>query len=234
MGQHHLRRFCFVTTSPVPAEGEFVEVSTPDTLWRFDRGFLGSAWTCIWGRGCQGILSEPSEHLAQGCCSVGAEIDGEDEAMNLAALAAAIPPHLFQFGAEAASGGIFKGPDRANTRVVEGACIFLNRPGFAGGAGCSLHLAALDSGESPTDWKPSVCWQLPIKIDWTDRGDGGEIATVRRWKREDWGDDDDLAWWCTEAPEAYVGDTPVVDSLREELQAMLGEPVYVELRRRMQ
>ena len=197
-----------MTTSPVPAEGEFVEVSTPDTLWRFDRGFLGSTWTCIWGRGCQGILSEPSEHLAQGCCSVGAELDGEDEAMNLAALAAAIPPHLFQFGAEAASGGIFKGPDRANTRVVEGACIFLNRPGFAGGAGCSLHLAALDSGESPTDWKPSVCWQLPIKIDWADRGDGGEIATVRRWKREDWGDDEeDLAWWCTEAPEAYVGGT---------------------------
>ena len=105
---------------------------------------------------------------------------------------------------------------------------------LSGGSGRAGFRRDRANCESPTDWKPSVCWQLPIKIDWADRGDGGEIATVRRWKREDWGDDDDLAWWCTEAPEAYVGDTPVVDSLREELQAMLGEPVYVELRRRMQ
>ena len=223
-----------MTPSAVPGFGEFEEIATTDTLWRFDRSFLTSRWTCIWGRGCQGILAEPAEHLAQGCCSVGAELDGVDEAMNLAALAASIPSHLFQFHQEAIEGGIFNGSEHTNTRVVDGACIFLNRPGFAGGAGCALHLAALDSGESPIDWKPSVCWQLPLKIDWADRGDGGEVATVRRWTREDWGDDEeDMCWWCTEAPEAYVGSTPVVESLGEELRAMIGEPVYVELRRRL-
>ena len=56
-------------------------------------------------------------------------------------------------------------PGPRNTRVVDGACIFLNRTGFAGGAGCALHLAAFDAGESPIDFKPSVCWQLPIR--WT-------------------------------------------------------------------
>ena len=221
-------------TGHVPANDGFVELPTDDTLWRFDRSFLRSNWTCIWGRGCQGILAEPAEHLAQGCCSVGAELDGVDEAMNLAALAAAIPHERFQFRADAATGGIFSNDERRNTRVVDGACIFLNRPGFEGGAGCALHLAALDAGESPIDWKPSVCWQLPIKIDWVDRGDGGEIATVRRWTREDWGDDEeDMVWWCTEAPEAYVGAAPVVDSLGEELRAMLGDAVYVELRKRL-
>ena len=219
----------------VPGDEGFVEIATADTLWRVDRGFVASRWTCIWGRGCQGILAEPAEHLAQGCCSVGAELDGDEEAMNLAALAATLSPSRFQFHREATSVGIFSSPEHKNTRVVDGACIFLNRPGFDGGAGCALHLAAMDADESPIDWKPSVCWQLPVKIDWADRGDGGEIATVRRWTRDDWGDDEeDMAWWCTEAPEAYVGDRPVVESLGEELQVMLGEPVYVELRKRLQ
>lgn len=219
----------------VPGDEGFVEIATADTLWRVDRGFVASRWTCIWGRGCQGILAEPAEHLAQGCCSVGAELDGDEEAMNLAALAATLSPSRFQFHREATSGGIFSSPEHKNTRVVDGACIFLNRPGFDGGAGCVLHLAAMDADESPIDWKPSVCWQLPVKIDWADRGDGGEIATVRRWTRDDWGDDEeDMAWWCTEAPETYVGDRPVVESLGEELQVMLGEPVYVELRKRLQ
>ena len=35
------------------------------------------------------------------------------------------------------------------TRLVDGACIFLNRPGFAGGEGCALHLAAVEAGERP-------------------------------------------------------------------------------------
>ena len=55
---------------------------------------------------------------------------------------------------------------RTHTRVVDGACIFLNRPGFAGGEGCALHIAALACDESPTEWKPSVCWQLPLRVDW--------------------------------------------------------------------
>jgi hypothetical protein len=42
-----------------------------------------------------------------------------------------------------------------------------------------------------------------------------------------------MAWCCTEEPEAYVGQVPVVESLAEELTAMVGEPVYVELRRRL-
>ena len=118
--------------------------------------------------------------------------------------------------------------------MVDGACIFLNRPGFEGGAGCALHLAALDADEPPIDWKPSVCWQLPIRVDWVDAGDGVETATVRRWSRADWGDEGpSMAWCCTEGERAYVGDRPVVESLAEELEEIVGSSVFVELRRRM-
>jgi len=222
-----------------PDERPVTEIVDGDTTWRFDDAFLTSRWTCIWGRGCLGIHDEPAPELGQGCCSVGAQLDGVDEAMRIAALADTLPPGRFQFHAAAAAGGIFAsgivtGGGPAATRVVEGACIFLNRPGFVGGAGCALHLAAVDDGESPLDYKPSVCWQLPVKVDWADDGAGGEVATVRAWSRADWGPEGEtMAWCCTEGDLAYVGDRTVVESLAEELEALVGTPVYVELRRRL-
>ena len=210
------------------------EIVDGETTWRFDRSFLTSTWTCIWGRGCLGILPEPAEHLAQGCCSIGAELDGDDESRLISALAATLDPVRFEHHAAVLTGGVFANPERTATRIVDGACIFLNRPDFAGGAGCALHLAAVDAGESPIDWKPSVCWQLPVRVEWTP-GDGDtEVATVRRWSRDDWGDEGKtMAWCCTEGDRAYVGDRPVIDSLAEELEAITGTEVFVELRARL-
>jgi hypothetical protein len=212
------------------------EIRDGDVTWRFaDVEFLRSNWTCIWGRGCLGIHDVPAPQLGDGCCSVGAVLDGVDEAMAISALAATIAEERFQHHAEAAAGGVFADAEsRSATRVVDGACIFLNRPGFAGGAGCALHLEALAAGESPLEWKPSVCWQLPIKVDWEDAGEGREVATVRRWSRADWGEEGEtMAWCCTEGDLAYVGDRPVLDSLGEELAAVVGTEVFVELRRRL-
>jgi hypothetical protein len=223
------------------------EIDDGATVWRFDRDFLASNWTCLWGRGCLGIGAEPAPHLGLGCCSVGAELGDQDEARMIAALAATVGPDLFQYHAEAHQDGIFSDETRTNTRVVDGACIFLNRPGFGGGAGCALHLAAIEAGEPPLDWKPSVCWQLPIKVDWEaievdgeagqvngEAGGGKEVATVRPWARRDWGPEGEtMAWCCTEGPLAYVGDRPVIDSLARELEAVAGTDVYVELRRRV-
>jgi len=213
---------------------DFVEIDDGETSWRFDRSFMTSNWTCIWGRGCLGILPSEAPELGQGCCSIGADFDGEDEARLISALAATLPRERFEHHDAAGEGGIFGDDARSRTRVVEGACIFLNRPGFAGGAGCALHLAAVEEGEPPRYWKPSVCSQLPIKVDWELRQDGGEVATVRRWSRGDWGaEGETMAWCCTEGDRAYVGDRPVVESLAEELEAIAGPTVYVELTRRM-
>lgn len=212
----------------------FEQIDDGHTVWRFERDFFESNWTCIWGKGCLGILDEPAEHLDQGCCSVGAEMGDAEEAQLTSALAAMLEPERFQFHAEAAAHGVFSDETNRNTRVVEGACIFLNRPGFEGGEGCALHLAALDADEPPLEWKPSVCWQLPIKVDWAPTDDGRETATVRRWQRHDWGDEGEtMAWCCTEGERAYVGDRPVIESLGEEIEALVGRPVFVELTRRL-
>ena len=97
-----------------------------------------------------------------------------------------------------------------------------------------MHLAAIDAGESPVEWKPSVCWQLPIKVDWEPGADDTEVATVRRWSRRDWGEiGETMEWCCTEGSLAYHGDRPVIDSLARELEAVVGTDVYVELRRRI-
>lgn len=203
-----------------------------DVDWRVDASFLTSNWTCIWDSGCEGIEDVAAPDRGLGCCSVGVELLDEDEAMRIAALAATLSPEHFQ-QYQAAKDGVLR-DDIVHTRVVDGACIFLNRPGFAGGAGCALHGQAVREGESYLDWKPSVCWQLPLRVDRGTDGDGTETATLRRWSRADWGPDGEtMAWCCTEGDKAYVGSAPVIESLADELQALMGDEVVAEIRRQL-
>ena len=226
----------------------FIEIDRGDTVWRFEREFLTSNWTCLFGNGCKGILQEDATELNQGCCSLGAHFGdgpaGQIEAMQVQAYAAMLSPTNFQFfetahdpGSTRGTLSIYGDDERTHTRVVDGACIFLNRPGFDGGEGCALHIAALESDESPTEWKPSVCWQLPLRIDWEEVDADTETATVRRWGRTDWSKHGEtMAWCCTEQSEggeAYCGTEQVIDSLSEELTALAGGEVYVELKRRL-
>jgi len=208
----------------------FVELTDPDgrTRWRLDAGFLTSNWTCLWGRGCQGIHDERRPELADGCCSSGVVLTGDDEARNIAALADTIPSERFQHKGSVTTVVGRHGPaGRWATAVVDGACVFLNRPGFAGGAGCALHLAAVDEDDDPVHWKPQTCSRLPIRAEERTSEDGTTEITVRAWQRHDWGPGGaTMAWWCTEAPEAYVGDGPVVVRLESELRDLLGDAVY--------
>lgn len=227
-----------------PVDGEHVEVVDRGVVWRFEREFLTSNWRCVFGEGCRGILPESAPDLQQGCCSYGAHLgdgdDGRAEALDVAAYASVLTDAQWQFRHELDHAGpeaIFSDADRTHTRIVDGACVFLNRPEFARGAGCALHVGALDAGESPVDWKPSVCWQLPIRVDWEQLDDDTEVATLRRWSRTDWGEfGTTMAWCCTErseGSEAYVGARPVVESLAEEITAITGPEVYADLRRRL-
>ena len=47
---------------------EWVSFEDPDEerTWIFDLSFLTSPWTCIYGNGCQGVLTGPADDLAQG------------------------------------------------------------------------------------------------------------------------------------------------------------------------
>ena len=116
------------------------------------------------------------------------------------------------------------------TRLVDDACIFLNRPGSPQGAGCALHVAALEVGERPLDWKPNVCWQLPLRLEHSTDENGHVTSRLRDWKRRDWGaGGEDFHWWCTEGPEAYTGSEPVYVSARDEIVELVGAPIYERL-----
>jgi len=148
--------------------------------------------------------------------------------MMIAALAATIDAERFQHADIAAVSGVFRDEKRDHTALVDGACIFLNRPGFAGGGGCALHLQAVHDGDRPVDSKPTVCWQLPL---WVETADDG-ARVMRRWSRKDWGEDADMAWCCTEVDDTQVGDEPTADYLSDELTAIVGPEVSVAIRER--
>jgi len=202
---------------------------TEDRTWVFDVTFLMSPWTCIYGRGCQGVLTGPAEDLVQGCCSYGAHFIDEDDEANVLRHADKLTAEHWQH----VQIGRRKGPTKRNkdgeikTRLVDGACIFLNRPDFPGGPGCALHRAALDAGERPLDWKPAVCWQLPLRLDERTDDDGHVTSTLREWKRRDWGAGGfEFHWWCTEDPEAFVEERAVYATLRDEIVEMVGQTAY--------
>jgi hypothetical protein len=113
------------------------------------------------------------------------------------------------------------------TAVVKGACIFHNPPGFEGGTGCAFHIAAVEANERHMDWKPDVCWQVPLRLEEHVEDGGYVVSTIREWKRRDWGDGgDDFHWWCTESPDAFVGKDPAYVFFKDEITEMMGEKSY--------
>ena len=109
------------------------EDSLEDRTWVFDATFLTSPWTCIYGRGCQGVLTGPAEELEQGCCSYGAHfVDEEDESVTLAHAERLTAEQWQHRDVARRRGGATKvnAAGEIKSRLVDGACIFLNRPGF--------------------------------------------------------------------------------------------------------
>jgi hypothetical protein len=229
--------------SPPDDLHEWISFEDPDEdrTWVFDVTFLLSRWACIYGHGCQGVLTGPAEDMQHGCCSYGAHFIDDEDVATVEAAAARLTDRQWQLRKRAKKKG-FLALDKDGTRitrVVDGACIFLNRPGFAGGIGCALHIGALESGERPLDWKPDVCWQLPLRLQEHTDEHGHVTSTIREWKRRDWGaGGHEFHWWCTDSPDAFHGPELVYRSLRDELVEMVGEAVYellsaqLDLRRR--
>ncbi len=213
----------------VPAH-EWVSFDDPDEdrTWVFDITFLSSSWTCIYGRGCRGVLTDPAPELMQGCCSYGAHFVDDDDVRRVEKAAESLGDEDWQFRRRAMRKGITRTTKRGETvtRLVDGACIFLNRPGFRSGPGCALHYAALSTGRRPLDLKPEVCWQLPLRREDRVDDDGHVTSTVGQWERRHWGPGGkEFAWWCTEERHAFVGTKPVYEELADELAEMTGKKV---------
>lgn len=198
--------------------------------WQFDVTFLTSNYGCIYGRGCPGVFTELAPEYEHGCCTYGAHFVDKDDRQSIRKQIARLEPGEWEFAdrAEEMGGAIFKNDDGEwVTPTIDDACIFLNRPGFEHGAGCALHQAALRRGERPIDWKPDVCWQVPVRFDEHTDDNGHTTFILREWKRRDWGEGGlEFAWWCTDDPLAFAEDRPVWKTLREEIVELVGEDPY--------
>jgi hypothetical protein len=201
--------------------------------WVFDVTFLTSNWSCIFGHGCQGVLTGPAPELVQGCCSYGAHLVDKKDARHVEKVATTLTPEEWQFHPVGSKKPVIikNKAGEMITRLVDDACIFLNRPGFAAGAGCAFHIAALKRGVNPLTLKPEVCWQLPLRReDAVDDEDGHVTSTIRQWDRRHWGKGgEEFHWWCTESPDAFVGTKPVYREMQAELTEMVGAKVYDRL-----
>lgn len=227
-----------MTTNGFPGTEWVSFLSDEGETWIFDLSFFGSNWNCIYGSGCAGIEEEPDIEGQRGCCSYGAHFADEHDVQRVMRVAAALPAHLWQHHAQRPSGpetnldalttaltALDDDGDRV-TAVVDGACVFLNRPGFEAGAGCAIHLAASAAELEPLEWKPEVCWQLPIRVEHHLDDNDQSTHLVRQWTRADWGEaGQDLGWWCSEASEAFHGAKAVATYLRAEIAALAGDKI---------
>jgi hypothetical protein len=213
---------------------EFVDPADAGQVYRCDLTWLTSRWTCIYGSGCRGIYADRPD---DGCCTLGAHFSDKDDERRVKGFVKQLTSETWQQHAKGTSrkGWIETDDEGARkTRVVDGGCIFLNRPGFSGGAGCALHGLALRTGRHPLETKPDVCWQLPIRrtFDRVERQDGSSVlvTTVGEYDRRGWGPGGhDLDWYCTGNTEAHIGQEPDYKSNAPELVALMGQPAYDEL-----
>jgi hypothetical protein len=209
---------------------EFPDPADPDQVFRCDLTWLTSSWSCIFGNGCQGIYADQPEGV--GCCTLGAHFSDRDDERRVKKFVAQLTPETWQHHSkhwvETDEDGERK------TRVVDGACIFANRPGFPGGEGCALHGLALRTGRHFLETKPDVCWQLPIRrtYEHVDRPDGTEVlvVTIAEYDRRGWGPGGhDLDWYCSGNTEAHGAAEPVYLSMAAELVELMGQKGYDEL-----
>lgn len=214
---------------------EFTDPADADHLIRADLTWLLSRWSCIFAKGCHGIVSGGA---ADGCCSHGAFFTDTDDEERVRKAARRLTPATWQhhrkgFSRYTEMDELDDKPAR-RTAIVDGACIFHNREDFPGGYGCALHAQALRDGVHPLEYKPDVCWQLPVRREqeWAKRPDGSKllVSTIGEFDRRGWGEGGhDLHWWCTSSPEAHGGSQPLYQEYEAELTALIGKDAYGKL-----
>jgi hypothetical protein len=219
---------------PAPAR-EWITVPVPGKekrQWQIDVTFLASSYRCIFGQGCQGVLTEPAPELVHGCCSYGAHASDKKDKAKVEKLARRLTDDEWQFRRIGLKKGVWAsvGKEEWRTRLHDEACIFLNRTDFAAGPGCALHLHALNRGKHFSETKPTVCWQLPLRAIEREEEDESTTTVLTEFSRDGWGEGgEEFAWWCTEAREAFTAHEPVYKSMETELRTMLGDDVYEEV-----
>lgn len=229
---------------------EFINPDNAEHIISIDLTWIESHYSCQFGTPvCKGIESAlPSV----GCCVHGAFLTDEEDRDQLYDAVERMPEKYWQLRPKSVK-KYLKNPDPVDiepwlvwdeldneegetepalkTKVVDGACIFANREGWATGPGCAIHQWALAEGEDLTVVKPEVCWQLPLRRleAWEERADGQEIlrTTITEYERRGWGGGgEDFDWYCTTAPACHTNSLPLWKSCEAELRALIGDASY--------
>lgn len=234
---------------PPDFDREWFEFSNPaDPLHQIniDLTWVESHWHCGFGTSaCKGI---DAQNPAVGCCGHGAFLVDDTDRAQLVDAVNRMPDKFWQLKPASLDEGDLEpwlewdelddedgNPEPTlKTVIVDGACIFANRPGWGTGAGCALHQWAVATGEDLTVVKPEVCWQLPLRRleAYEDRPDGVEIlrTTITEYNRRGWGNGgEDFDWYCTTAPGCHTASEPIWKSHAAELTALIGAEAYAKL-----
>ncbi len=208
---------------------EFTDPADEGQVLRCDLTWLTSRYLCIFGNGCPGIYADRPD---DGCCTLGAHFSDKDDEKRVAKAMRRLTDDDWQLRGVGRKDWVEVDDEGSRkTRVVDGACVFLNRPGFPAGTGCALHAWALKHDQQPLTVKPDVCWQLPIRRRYreVDRGDGTSYLeiTVEEYARAGWGPGGhDLDWYCSANTEAHVAPDPLYVTSAAELVELIGQPAY--------
>jgi hypothetical protein len=210
---------------PIKHEGDVTAIMV-------DIDFLLSGYGCIWGNGCKGIHND-GDGLT-GCCSLGVEVQS-NEVSKLKDLVSQLTSENWEnHGKKWLRWKRYGKKFHRNTtlRPDKKGCVFSNSKDFSGGAGCALHIAALERGESYIGTKPEVCWAIPLRLTFTDDPDAFWLTGHNR---NDWGGEVDFPkWWCVsdDSPEPWAHDSPFYHRYHEELLGVFSinnlEGVYEE------
>ncbi|MBA2573484.1 MAG: hypothetical protein H0V02_01655 [Nocardioidaceae bacterium] len=210
---------------------EFDDPGDDSQRFKCDLTWLTSSWACIFGTGCQGIYAGRPD---DGCCTLGAHFSDRADEERVRSFVKLLTPADWQLHGVGSSNSPWADVDddgERRTAVFDGACVFLNRAGFAGGEGCALHGWALRNGHHPLETKPDVCWQLPVRrlyreVERSDQTSYTEV-TITEYDRRGWGPGgQDLDWYCSSNTEAHVGKQPVFVSYAPELVELMGQSAY--------
>lgn len=222
---------------------QWLEVTDDDgDPWLIDMTFMLSTYRCTFGNGCPGAWTHEGY---SGCCSTGPWFSGGNDTVERLA------PYVDRLKAEHTDNYdeiqkswavVFSDEGESRVRKKDGYCIFFNKGKADGSTGCSLHSEAERQGEDWRDWKPEICWQVPMR---NDSNDTHNILTA--WDRDEFGgwgngDEPEGGFWCIDNqanyPSAFgkttsAGNTPeerVFQSLENEISRLVGRNAYNQIR----
>ena len=183
---------------------EFVDPADDNQLIRADLTWLTSRWTCIFGRGCQGIDAARPD---AGCCVHGAHFAEKKDHKRVARWVEKLTPELWENHDIGHKGGWTEKEDGASkTRVVDNACIFHNSEGSLVATAVRSTTSPIKKGSPSSKPSPRCAGNFPCAGDtkiWSTRTDpsaswsssvnttdatGGRAAMT-------------FPWYCTGNPE---------------------------------